>query len=294
MKVNPDWYRYLIAIADSGSFSKGAENLGITQSALSQGIRNLEGSLGTSLLRRSVKGAEVSEEGNVLLPYVREAVRLLALGEQELKELKVLEKGHLILGSGDTVCKYYLLPPIEAFHRRFPGIRISIINRTSGELQKLLEARALDIAVVTTVNGEDPKVPASIECKRLFDIYDGFAWSPRIAAMQKRRSIEEIFKENVLLLPSKRTATRRNLENYLLEHKMALPEIIDFESVDLQLEFAMMGMGIAYAPAESMKPHIEAGNLAPVPGTPRIPPRSTWGLYFSNPAPRINAFLEGL
>lgn len=294
MEVNPDWYRYFLAAAETGSFSKGAAALGITQSALSQGIRNLEKNLGTRLFDRSAKGTAVSSEGRVLLPYVLESVRLLDLGEQELKERKNLKKGHLVLGAGDTVCKYYLLSHIKAFHQQYPGIRISIINRTSGELTRLLENRTVDIAVVTTVHGEEPGSVHIGERKKLFEISDCFSWSPCLAEKQKNLSLSEILATNVLLLPSPATATRRNLEHYIRERQLPLVEVIDFESVELQTEFAVMGMGITYAPLESMKPQIQAGSLVPVHTAAEIPPRSAWALYQKDPAPRISAFLIGL
>ena len=292
--INSDWYRYFLSAAETGSFTKGAEALGITQSALSQGVKNLEKYLGTRLFIREPRGTRLSGDGGTLLSYVRESYRLLSLGEQEIWERNHLHKGKITLGAGDTVCKHFLLPWIGSFHSKYPGIRINIVNRTSAELLELLENRSIDIAVITAESDRTPQYKQGIGAIKLFTVQDCFACSPGLYSKSRGQLSADILKNNLLLLPSPRTATRRNLSAYLEGHNIAIREAIDFESVELQIEFAKLGMGIAFAPGKSMADQIAAGELEEIALPTPVPPRQVWGMYHSQPSKRLEIFISGL
>src|SRR5258708_2004493 len=139
MKANLEWYRVFYHTARSGSFSKAAELLYITQPAISYAIKQLESTLGGKLFFRSSKGVTLTAEGEVLYQFIEQAFGFLTKAEQQIAEMHQLLRGEIRIGAGDTLCKHYLLPYLEAFNSSHPDIKIQVTNRTSRETVQLLK-----------------------------------------------------------------------------------------------------------------------------------------------------------
>lgn len=148
MDIKLDAYRIFYAAAGKQSFSKAAQELFITQSAVSQSIKNLEERLKTVLFVRSKREIRLTPEGETLYEYVKNALSLIEKGESELLRFQTLEQGQLRIAAGDTLSRYLLLPFLEAFNRKYPMIRVNIVNRTSPQSLELLKAGQADLAFV--------------------------------------------------------------------------------------------------------------------------------------------------
>ena len=134
-------YRIFNVVAETHSFSKAAETLFITQSAVSQAIKQLETEIDTILFERTSRGAELTQAGNILYKYTSSAIELLETGLIRIEALKSLDEGELKIGASDTISSHFLLPHLEMFHKLYPNIKIQIINRVSNEALKLLKNR---------------------------------------------------------------------------------------------------------------------------------------------------------
>ena len=149
MDVNFEWYKIFYYAAQSENFSEAARQLYITQSAVSQGIKNLENKLGVTLFDRNSRRARLTPEGKLLFSHISQAFNYIKTGEKKLAELHQLGTGEIRVGASDTVCKYYLIPYLREFNRRFPNIKIQVINRTSPQIVELLEKGSLDCGIIT-------------------------------------------------------------------------------------------------------------------------------------------------
>ena len=109
MDFRIDLYKIFNTVAQCKSFSKAADELFMTQSAISQSIKQLENSLNISLFQRTFKGVELTEAGNVLYKCTSSAMELLDTGLLKLKALQDLEEGELKIGASDTITSHFLL-----------------------------------------------------------------------------------------------------------------------------------------------------------------------------------------
>ena len=108
--VKLELYRVFREVAEAGNISLAAENLYLSQSAVSQSVKQLEQQLGTRLFLRSPRGVTLTEDGRLLFEYVRSAMGLLETGEDKLQQSRTLQAGTLVIGASDTVTSQFLLP----------------------------------------------------------------------------------------------------------------------------------------------------------------------------------------
>ena len=109
MISNLNNYVIFYTVAKAGNISKAANQLYISQPAISKSISKLEAELGTALFARSSKGVTLTEEGQVLYEYVERAFDSLNMGEENLKNYKELGIGHIRIGVSTSLCKHILL-----------------------------------------------------------------------------------------------------------------------------------------------------------------------------------------
>ena len=150
MAVKLELYRVFKEVADTGNISTAAKNLDISQSAVSQSIKQLETSLQARLFMRSPRGVSLTGEGQMLYEYVRSALSLLATGEDKLSQAQQLLLGTLTIGASDTVTSWFLTPYLEHFHREHPGIRLKIVSGRSAKVLSLLKSGVVDIAFASS------------------------------------------------------------------------------------------------------------------------------------------------
>ena len=153
--VKLELYRVFREVAEAGNISLAAENLYLSQSAVSQSVKQLEQQLGTRLFLRSPRGVTLTEDGRLLFEYVRSAMGLLETGEDKLQQSRTLQAGTLVIGASDTVTSQFLLPHLDAFHRRHPNIHIRIISGRSYKVLGLLRAGRVDIAFASAPGDAD-------------------------------------------------------------------------------------------------------------------------------------------
>lgn len=111
MAVKLELYRVFKEVAETGNISVAAKNLYISQSAVSQSVKQLENALQARLFARSPRGVTLTGEGQMLYQYVRSALGLIATGEDKLSQAQQLLLGTLVIGASDTVTSFSS-PPI--------------------------------------------------------------------------------------------------------------------------------------------------------------------------------------
>ena len=149
--LDTDQLRSFLAIVDSGSFTKAAERVHKTQSAVSMHIRRLEEQLGCALFVKQGRGARLTDEGERLIEFARrivqvEAGALAALSRKGLR-------GSARLGIPDDYAESFLAEILERFNRRHPLVEVSVVCEASTDLAPQVAAGALDLALITDFEG---------------------------------------------------------------------------------------------------------------------------------------------
>lgn len=248
MSIKLDLYRVFLEVAKSGSFSKAAKALYMTQPAVSQSISGLEDELGVRLFTRTPRGVSLTNEGGILFEYASSAINLLGVGERKLAESKNLIAGMLRIGVGDTISRYYLLPYLERFHNNHPNIKFKIINRTTLELCDLLKSGEVDIAICNL-----PIKDASLKVEDLMDIHDIFVCGEKYKNLSTKPLTFSELAELPLILLEPKSNSRQYVEKYILSKGIKIEPEIELGSHDLLLEFAKINLGISCVVKEFSK-----------------------------------------
>ena len=127
--------RYLLAIAEEANFTRAAEKVFVSQSALSQQIQSLEKEVGTVLLDRSKRGVRLTAAGEILCHHARRMLLELTQAEIAIQELEGLQRGDLRIGVVQTVNDYLMPTVVTAFAEQYPNIRLSIEELSSDDIE---------------------------------------------------------------------------------------------------------------------------------------------------------------
>lgn len=264
MDISLDWYRAFLAAAECGSITRAAEELYVSQPALSQTIRQLEAALHCALFRRTPKGVILTAEGRALLPFAREGIARLKRGEGRVRALTSLEDGEITVGASDMTLEFFLLPRLEEFHRLHPGVRVTITNGPTPETLRRLDVGSIDFGVVS----EPADFPGAIPLREIEDIFvarpDDAAAEPLSPAALAARP---------LVLLEKDTSTRRYVDAYFAENGLRPVPAFELATSSLIVQFARRGLGVGCVVRDFAEAALREGAVQEVRVNPPIPPR---------------------
>lgn len=272
MDINYELYKVFYYVAKSLSFSEAADALFISQSAVSQSIKTLEKRLNQQLFIRSTKRVALTKEGELLLKHIEPAVNLITRGENQLcADPKVGVQ--LRIGASDTICRYYLVPYLNRFHREYPNIHIKVSNGTSVQCARMLERNEVDVIVTNSPNPALNDMMDIIPVKEFRDVF--IAKKDAFPLYDHPITFQELQKYPILML-EKRATTSMFLHNLFLEHSLDLVPAIELASNDLLIDLARIGLGIAFVPDFCIK---DLGDLAIIETEQELPSRKLVAAY---------------
>lgn len=277
MSFRIEQYRIFNVVANSQSFSKAAESLFMTQSAVSQAIKQLETSINMTLFKRTSKGVELTEAGNILYKYTSSAMELLETGLLRLESLKTLDDGELKIGASDTISSYFLLPRLEMFHKLYPNIKIKIINRVTSETIDLLKNGKIDIAF-----GNLPIKDDSIEIVECMTVHDTFvAGNDYLEYKEKIFTRQDISKLPLILLESK-SNSRKYVDKVFLKSGQVLTASVELGAHELLLQLAKINLGVSCVVREFSESYLKDGSVFELKQKNPIPERAIGYCYSKN------------
>lgn len=284
-------YRIFYTVANTGNISKAAKELYISQPAISKSIQKLEESVGCRLFSRSSRGVVLTDEGKLLYDHVRTAFETLTLGEEKLKRSIELGVGHLKIGVSSTLCKYLLLPYLKEFIRQNPHISISISCQSTNETLKLLEDNKIDIGLIGR-----PATLKNTQFDFLEEIEDIFVATKDYIRNLQARGIakDDVLSNATLMLLDKNNMTRQYIDDYLQENQIQVRDSIDISNMDLLIDFARIGVGVACVIKNFVKEDLASGALVEIPLGIPIHKREVGFAYRTNvrPSKSLSEFIH--
>lgn len=245
MDINYELYKVFYHVATSLSFSDASKQLFISQSAVSQSIKTLERKLEQPLFIRSTKKVQLTAAGEILLKHIEPAMNLIRRGENQLLDSKSMGLGQLHIGATDTICRYFLVPYINEFHKKFPNVPIKVTNATSLSCVDLLEQGKVDLIVSNLPNS---RLNHSYVQKTVCEFHDVFIANPAYFNLKQQEISFEELKQYPILMLDRKSTTSDFLHNLFLQHQLELIPEIELSSNDLLIDLAKIGLGIAFIP----------------------------------------------
>jgi DNA-binding transcriptional LysR family regulator len=148
MSLNLHLLRLFATVVRTGSFSRAADVLRISQPAISKGVRDFELQVGCRLLDRTPKGVRPTREGQALARHAEVLFAAERAAEDELSSLRSLDSGSLRIGASTTIATYMIAEYLGIFHRKFPGIDLHVVSANTRDIADRLIAHEIEIALV--------------------------------------------------------------------------------------------------------------------------------------------------
>lgn len=253
MDINYELYKVFYHVASTLNFSEASKQLYISQSAVSQSIKTLERKLDQTLFIRSTKKVQLTPEGEILMRHVEPAMNLIQKGETQLLDA-ASTGGQIRIGASDTICRYFLIPYLERFHKAFPGAHIKVINQTSMKCAELLRNGLVDLTVVNFPNNHLGTTTSVMRIKKFRDVF--IAGNTFQKLKGETLTFSQLLKYPILML-DKNSTTNEFLHQVFQQHQLDLVPEIELTSNDLLIDLARIGLGIAFVPDYCISPDSE-------------------------------------
>jgi len=257
MNINLELYRIFCEASKTGNFTKAADNLFMSPSAVSQAMKQLENNIGGALFTRSKSGVKLTTEGEVLFSYINNALSIVGNAEEKISSMKKLSSGLIRIGASDTICSLFLLPILKSFKKTHPDIHMSVTNRITRESIDLLKNGTVDLSFVNLPIEDDP----AIEITPVMSIHDCFVAGEMYSYLSKFKiNLADLQKYPVLML-EKASNSRKQMDTFLSGYNIDITPAIELGSLSLLSDFAKIGLGIAATIKEDVQDDLEKGTL---------------------------------
>lgn len=254
-------YHIFYAVARHGNISRAAEELYISQPAISKSIHKLETALNTRLFKRTSRGVSLTEDGELLFVHVQEAFASLDFAEKTLERKHSLGISHLRIGASVTLCKYVLLPYLQKFITAHPHVKITISCHSTCQTLELLQEQKIDIGLIGKT-----RLMKGCDFYPIQSIQDTFvATSSYLSNLSLREEDSNLYHTAAFMMLDEENITRQFVNNYVREHEIELTNILEVSTMDLLIEFAKIGLGIACVIKEFIQEELDSGHLRELP-----------------------------
>ena len=250
MYISYDYYKIFYYVAKCGSFTRAADILLSNQPNLTRAVKNLEQELGCTLLERSNKGVKLTEAGERLFAHVSVAVEHLQAAEAEVAGDQSLKKGILSIGATEIALRCFLLPILNRFSARYPGVRIKILNISSPQALTMLKSNLIDLAVVTTPTERAPELSHRI-LKKFSEVAVGGDFFSHLA-VGKPLTWTELSEYPIISLGA-HTATYEFYFNEFMKEQVPFHADVEAATADQILPLVRYNLGIGFVPEEFLK-----------------------------------------
>lgn len=248
MKIDFDGVQAFVAIAELGGFNKAAENLHVTQTALTRRIQKLESYLGLKLLDRTTRYVELTAVGREFLPQARAIVNEMTRAVDRLKDMSKNAKGSFTLACVPTMAAHILPNLIHRYAALFPNNRIRLLDATSYEVRDAVFSCRAEVGI--GIHGEQH--PDIVETPLFSDPLMFFCReSHPLSAMQSVTWSDMSGAD--LIVVSNLTATRIFMDYQLAKRGISLHGSYEVQHHATAISLVAAGIGCAILPDSTLK-----------------------------------------
>jgi DNA-binding transcriptional LysR family regulator len=274
MKNNVFDTRQLLAfatLARLGSFTRAAQELFLTQGAVSHAIKALEEQAGCRLFERSGRRVALTQSGEQFLRHVEKILGEMKTARRGLDELSRWGHGRLRLGASTTACQYILPTVLREFKQSFPKCVISIDPGDHARQVDQLLAGAIDLALMLEPDLKELSFTPLFEDEMRFLVAPGHPWA------REGKVLRESFEQETLIVYNHTSYTFRLVKDYFRAEEMPLTNLLELGSMEAIKELVKIGLGVGVLAPWVARNELESGALVSLPlGRRKL--RRKWGV----------------
>lgn len=248
--------RTLLALTETGSLSKAAERLHLTQSALSHQLKLLESQFGTPLVERDTRPLRLSAAGRCLLELAQQILPPVEDAERRIAQLVQGKAGQLRIAVECHTCFDWLMPAMDAFRGRWPDVEMDLVSGFQSDALALLDTAQADVVLVH--DGATPR--SGVQMHPLFRYESVALMSPRHPLAARARLQAADFADQTLISYPVPEAML-DVYKHLLTPAGLSPKRRDAELTVAILQLVASGRGIAALPRWSVQTYLERGYI---------------------------------
>jgi len=245
------------AVAEEGGFTRAAQRLRVSQSAVSRQVKLLEDELGATLLHRTGKGVTVTGQGELLLKAANRIHRDLQDVAWEISETQKLQRGLLSLGGGMTVCMYVLPRLLKKFRTLHQDVELRVTSGTSEAILRLVRNHQVDLGLLTL-----PIVASDLEVHPVLKEEMVVVTAPRHPLARERAVEPRSLGRYPFILFERGSNTRKMLDEFFLAQEIPADVAMETENVEIIKAMVASGLGISIIPYAAIARDLRSGRFA--------------------------------
>jgi len=274
MSLNLHLLRLFATVARTGSFSRAADTLHISQPAISKGVRDFELQVGCRLLDRTPKGVRPTREGQALARHAEALFAVERAAEDELLSLRSLDSGSLRIGVSTTIATYMISEYLGTFHRSYPGIDLHLVIANTRDIADLLLAHDIEIALV-----EGPVEREEIESRSWRTDVMSLIVDPQHRFADVESGIDgAALSDEILIVREPGLGTREVVAQALAARGIEPKQTLEIGSTEAIKQAVAAGLGVAIVSSATISDQIKLGRLKVVPMRDIAIERTLWQL----------------
>jgi DNA-binding transcriptional LysR family regulator len=257
MSLNLHLLRMFTTVVRSGSFSKAAEILNVSQPSISKGVRDFELQVGCRLLNRSPKGVLPTSEGLALSRHAEALFAVERAAEEELSALRGLHNGSLRIGASTTIATYMIPRYLGAFHRAYPAIDLYLVSANTRDIAQQMIEQEIDIGLVE--GPVDDKNLTALPWRT--DVMQLIAAPDHAFAMSAGPIDPKQIANEVLIVREPGSGSREVVTQALAAHGIEPARTLEIGSTAAIKQVVAAGVGISIVSVVSVKDQVQLGRL---------------------------------
>ncbi|WP_067481198.1 LysR family transcriptional regulator [Actinomadura hibisca] len=280
--------RYVVAVAETGSFTRAAERCLVVQSALSHQIAKLERELGARLFDRTSRRVRLTPAGSAFLPAARQALDAAERARAEVSAATGEIRGRLAIGAIPTLAAVDLPTVLKEYHQSHPHVRISLRTMASELLIEQVRDGSMDAAFLGVLPGT---APPGVEHRELIhDRLMAVVWPGHPLAGETEIELRQLAGETFIDFPAG-TVGRAQSDHAFAASGVRREVPFEVSAGDLMIRMVRTGLGVTMLPA-AFTPQIEGVRTLCVRDAPARVEMLIWSRF--TPSPAAAAFLDAL
>lgn len=269
--INLELYKVFYVVAKTGSLTKAADQLFISQPAVSQAVKQLERELGGKLFTRSHAGMVLTEVGGKqVFQIVEKAMKMLESAELKYSELKSSATGVVRVCASDMAMTKFLLKYVKSYHERYPNVNLVLQNGSTAEIINKIVEKKMDIGLIN-MPLDDDRVEL---CDNILPLHDIFVCGTRFKELTNGIISLGLLHDYPLIMLDLSTSTRQSIVTFAHSLNIHLHPEIECSRLDMMIELAKSNVGIACVPREFVEDDLADGTLLEIKTEPQLPTRS--------------------